>query len=212
VIRRVVAGVVFLALLAPISAAAITVEELQVQVAALQKMIAAMQQGQGTATIQTNADFPDDYGTGAIGLMCPKLSITMQRGSRDATTGGQVSELQIFLSNHFGIDEDDIVTGYFGPTTERYVKRFQEAQRLPTYGIVGSLTRAAIARLCAARASIKASYPAPPPMSPEAIRDARRVSDLKQLQLALELYYDAHNAYPAGTDQPGQALRGFWAS
>lgn len=28
-------------------------------------------------------------------------------------------------------------------------------------------------------------------------RDARRVADIKQLQLALELYYDAHNAFPA---------------
>ncbi|OGG50410.1 hypothetical protein A3C18_00565 [Candidatus Kaiserbacteria bacterium RIFCSPHIGHO2_02_FULL_54_11b] len=28
-------------------------------------------------------------------------------------------------------------------------------------------------------------------------RDARRVSDIKQLQLALELYYDANSAYPA---------------
>lgn len=27
-------------------------------------------------------------------------------------------------------------------------------------------------------------------------RDARRVSDIKQIQLALELYYDAHSNYP----------------
>lgn len=27
-------------------------------------------------------------------------------------------------------------------------------------------------------------------------RDARRISDIKQLQLALELYYDAHSSYP----------------
>lgn len=27
-------------------------------------------------------------------------------------------------------------------------------------------------------------------------RDARRVSDVKQIQLALELYYDAHSSYP----------------
>lgn len=35
-------------------------------------------------------------------------------------------------------------------------------------------------------------------------RDARRVSDLKQIQLALELYYDANSSYPAtsGTDLP----------
>lgn len=30
-------------------------------------------------------------------------------------------------------------------------------------------------------------------------RDARRIADLKQLQLALELYYDANQSYPAGT-------------
>ena len=28
-------------------------------------------------------------------------------------------------------------------------------------------------------------------------RDARRIADIKQLQLALELYYDANGAYPA---------------
>ena len=27
-------------------------------------------------------------------------------------------------------------------------------------------------------------------------RDARRIADVKQLQLALELYYDANNAFP----------------
>lgn len=30
-------------------------------------------------------------------------------------------------------------------------------------------------------------------------RDARRISDMKQLQTALELYYDTSNAYPAAT-------------
>ena len=29
-------------------------------------------------------------------------------------------------------------------------------------------------------------------------RDARRLSDIKQLQLALELYYDSNNAFPVG--------------
>ncbi|TSC86142.1 MAG: prepilin-type N-terminal cleavage/methylation domain-containing protein [Parcubacteria group bacterium Gr01-1014_8] len=28
-------------------------------------------------------------------------------------------------------------------------------------------------------------------------RDARRIADMKQMQLALELYYDAHQSYPA---------------
>ena len=30
-------------------------------------------------------------------------------------------------------------------------------------------------------------------------RDARRIADVKQIQLALELYYDAHSAYPTAT-------------
>ncbi len=29
-------------------------------------------------------------------------------------------------------------------------------------------------------------------------RDARRIADIKQLQLALELYFDSNNAYPSG--------------
>lgn len=30
-------------------------------------------------------------------------------------------------------------------------------------------------------------------------RDARRIADVKQIQLALELYFDANNSYPVGT-------------
>jgi prepilin-type N-terminal cleavage/methylation domain-containing protein len=37
-------------------------------------------------------------------------------------------------------------------------------------------------------------------------RDARRVSDVKQLQLALELYYDNEQSYPAGTGAASTTL------
>ncbi len=41
-------------------------------------------------------------------------------------------------------------------------------------------------------------------------RDARRISDIKQLQLALELYFDANSAsYPAGTDLTPLQTQGF---
>jgi prepilin-type N-terminal cleavage/methylation domain-containing protein len=33
----------------------------------------------------------------------------------------------------------------------------------------------------------------------ERSRDARRVSDIRQIQTALELYFNAHDAYPAST-------------
>lgn len=37
-------------------------------------------------------------------------------------------------------------------------------------------------------------------------RDAKRMSDLKQLQTALELYYTDQNAYPGTTGAPGTAV------
>lgn len=91
----------------------------------------------------------DDYPTNPTPEnYCPNLTITMQRGARDATTGGQVSELQAFLANYFDIDEEALVTGYFGRLTQGHVIRFQQQHGLPAYGIVGSMTRVKIAQVC----------------------------------------------------------------
>ncbi|MBY0539393.1 peptidoglycan-binding protein [Patescibacteria group bacterium] len=93
----------------------------------------------------------DDYGadgTSTTGIYCPKLSSTMQRGARDAATGGQVTELQLFLSDYFNLNEEDIATGFFGRLTQSYVVKFQQEKGLPAFGIVGSLTRAKIAEWC----------------------------------------------------------------
>ena len=87
--------------------------------------------------------------TGAASVYCPQLSQTMVRGARDRTTipPGQVTELQKFISDYYDVDPDDIVTGYFGSLTHGHVVRFQREQNLPSFGIVGPLTRAAIARV-----------------------------------------------------------------
>ncbi len=93
----------------------------------------------------------DDYGTDGTstsGVYCPRLISTMQRGARDATTGGQVTELQLFLSDYFNLNEEDIATGFFGRLTQSYVVKFQQEKGLPSFGIVGSLTRAKIAEWC----------------------------------------------------------------
>lgn len=90
---------------------------------------------------------PDDYGDDSK-LYCPQLSQTLRRGMRDASTGGQVSELQTFLSDYFDLDEEEYVTGFFGRTTQRYLTEFQRKQGLPAYGIAGTLTRAKIAEVC----------------------------------------------------------------
>jgi len=103
-----------------------------------------------TSVVYASAQLADDYGTGtsvAQAGYCPSLSITMQRGSTDATTGGQVSQLQRFLIERSYLDIEQPTGRYAGMTVQAVID-FQRDQSLPTFGIAGSMTRAAIARVC----------------------------------------------------------------
>ncbi len=102
----------------------------------------------------------DDYGTGSmLGTYCPQLFQTVLRGS----SGSQVLELQKFLSDYYDISPTTIQTGYFGRMTQQHVAQFQKEQGLPAYGIAGSMTRAAIARICGTKPPVVIS---PQPASP----------------------------------------------
>ena len=130
--------------------------DLQAQIQALLAQLSALQnQGSGATSFSPmtppiSGPVTDDTPTVPTAASCPRLSITMQRGSRDAATGGQVSALQLFLAQQYGLNDDDVVTGYFGATTEKYVKQFQTQHGLPSFGIAGSLTRTKIAQVCGA--------------------------------------------------------------
>lgn len=65
-------------------------------------------------------------------------------------------------------------------TTQR-TRGFTLIELLVVIAIIGILSSVVLASLNSAR---------------QKGRDARRVSDIKQIQLALELYYDAHSNYP----------------
>ncbi|MBI5456734.1 peptidoglycan-binding protein [Candidatus Kaiserbacteria bacterium] len=129
-----------LLLISPFAASADLLSDLQAQIQALLAQIAALQ---GTSMIP-DSDTPTEHPTSS----CPHLTVALQRGSRDANTGGQVSELQIFLANRYGLNDDDIVSGFFGAMTEKYVIKFQQEQGLPVFGLVGPMTRAKIAEVC----------------------------------------------------------------
>lgn len=103
------------------------------------------------SVMYASAQLADDYGTGtsvARAGYCPSLSITMQRGSTDASTSGQVSQLQRFLIERSYLDIEQPTGRYAGMTVQAVID-FQRDQSLPTFGIAGSMTRAAIARVCA---------------------------------------------------------------
>jgi peptidoglycan hydrolase-like protein with peptidoglycan-binding domain len=76
---------------------------------------------------------------------CPALSYNLYIGLSDYQTGGQVSQLQQFLSTRYA----QPVTGYFGSITRANVALFQQQNGVyPVTGGVGPLTRGAIARAC----------------------------------------------------------------
>lgn len=87
--------------------------------------------------------------SGPIAGYCPTLSVSFGRGSSDATTGGQVTQLQRFLADYYDLNPADYVSGYFGRMTQQNVMRFQSERGIaPVSGFVGPLTRAAIASVC----------------------------------------------------------------
>jgi hypothetical protein len=91
--------------------------------------------------------WPPTDDTGTTASFCPNLTMTLTRGMKDATTNGQVTELQQFLADQFDL-ADSFPSGFFGGQTQRYLVKFQQEHGLPAFGIAGTLTRAKIAEVC----------------------------------------------------------------
>lgn len=80
------------------------------------------------------------------------LTRSFGRGATDATTGGEVSILQRILAKDRTIYPEGLVTGTFGPATERAVQNWQKKYRIVTsgtpattgFGWVGAKTRASL--------------------------------------------------------------------
>ena len=169
---------------------------------------AALLAGAPLALSAQTDDTPDAFTQGINnaflgGVYCPHLIQTLTRGMRDSQTvpPGQVTELQKFLVDYYDLNPDDYVTGYFGRLTYANVVRFQREQNLPTFGIVGSLTRAAIARVCDTQSSLpETTWPPPPATSASCAFNGQVVA-----------HTVAHNAlviaYQSATVEAGQECR-----
>ncbi len=72
-----------------------------------------------------------------------RLTRTLLRGS----SGDDVEELQEFLKQFPDVYPEGLVTGYFGPLTEKAVKKFQNKHGIEQVGIVGPKTRAQLHKL-----------------------------------------------------------------
>lgn len=107
------------------------------------------------ATLQGSGGY---YGGTTYNPSCPVLTVSLVLGATDATTGGQVSQLQRFLSSRYGYGSN--INGYFGPEMQAAVAQFQRDQNIyPVTGGVGPVTRAAITRLCGQTYPTYPTYP-----------------------------------------------------
>ena len=105
------------------------------------------------------------------------ITKTLLRGSQN----DEVSTLQAFLAQDPAIYPEGLVTGYFGPATERAVKRFQEKYGIDPIGIVGPKTRAKLNELLGA-----APAPTPAPTPAPSGDDAAKIKALQDQLKALE--------------------------
>ncbi len=143
--RTFVAALLIASLALPAVSSAASMADIRAQLEDLLTQIGATK---AALTASASSALSDDYGTGESGGYCPNLRSTFQRNATDARTGNQVTELQRFLADRYDLDESVAISGFFGKTPQRYVVQFQSEQGLPALGIVGGLTRAAIARTC----------------------------------------------------------------
>jgi len=129
-----VVGLTLVALVAPVSANAITIAELQAQIQALMAQLAALQGGTSTPS-------------GSVPAAC--VGVTFTRNLTIGSTGSDVKCLQTLLNQSAstqiattGAGSPGSETSYFGGLTLAAVKKYQTANGILPANQVGPLTRA----------------------------------------------------------------------
>lgn len=154
-VRALLVGIV---LAFPAMTGALTLAELQAQVQLFLAQIAQMEGTVSSPPALTPAP------TGPL-YSC----ITLTRSLLPGDSGNDVAELQRYLSVNTGIYPEALVTGFYGPATERAVQRWQSAHGIISagnaqttgWGAVGMRTRAAMAN-CNTIVAPGSSCPVPP--------------------------------------------------
>lgn len=132
----------------------------------------------------------------------PAFAITSDLAA--GSQSNQVAQLQAYLASDSSLYPEGLITGYFGPATQRAVKLFQAKYGLPQVGRVGPQTRAKLAEIFGKVAPVQAPTPAPTPVpSPTAavaftktLGAGSRNSEVTALQ---EFLAKDSNLYPEGT-------------
>ena len=82
-----------------------------------------------------------------------RQELQLTRSLFKGSSGDDVEELQQFLKQFPDVYPEGLTTGYFGPLTEKAVKKFQKKYGIEQVGIVGPKTRAQLHKLVGKTAS-----------------------------------------------------------
>jgi peptidoglycan hydrolase-like protein with peptidoglycan-binding domain len=123
-----------LGIIAPLSASALTVDELKTQIETLTSQLKALQQQLHSQVASTTEQWKTDHpfmasSTVPREVKCHVITRALALGSK----GDDVTELQQELAQDSDIYPEGSVTGFFGPATAKAVQRFQEK-----YGIAST--------------------------------------------------------------------------
>jgi PKD repeat protein len=140
-IISIIVGAMFI--IAPFTAQASTMDDLRTQIASLLQMVMSLQQQLAQTT---GGSAVTDLASQSL-EQCEDFTYNLYLGKRDAQTNGEVSKLQRFLTKTG--DYNNIISGYFGPATERGVQSWQRKHNVVSsgtpdstgYGVVGPITR-----------------------------------------------------------------------
>ncbi|GEM_PF-3292347 len=112
------------------------IQDLLKQLQVLQAQVAALQGELGAPAQATSTTPTPEVQAATSQATPPELTHSLSRGS----SGDDVRKLQEFLAKDKDIYPDGLVTGYFGPLTEKAVKKWQEKHDVESAGIIGPKT------------------------------------------------------------------------
>lgn len=140
------------------------------------------------------------YNLDELSSGCLNLQYDLRYRTTDARTNGEVTLFQLVLS--FAGYFKGEPSGYYGPQTMASVKKLQKDLGLSQTGEVGPQTRALLKAATCGRGNVSSLGVSEDLETARAkARDARRIADVKQLQLANELYFDANQQYASQLSQ-----------
>jgi len=166
-----------------VQAATLTDAQIQAIVALLQSFGADQGTVQNVRSVLSGE--PVSSNTSSPQPQCLSLLHTLYLDVSDATTDGEVTKLQQFLAKDPSIYPEGRITGYFGPATEKAVRRWQARNGVVSsgspdstgYGYVGPKTRSVLSWRCTSisQRSINYNQQAPPTTTPTTDRHIKVV-------------------------------------